>query len=484
MAACGSDFTVAVTEDGELLAWGDGRDGHLGLDAVLHQQQPARAGGPELFGNQRIRLAAAGDRHLAVVAEDGAVYTCGVGGNGQLGLGDEQPRRRLTRVPQALFAGSRVVMISCGDTHTMAVTAVGHAWTCGSNVFGQLGVGDTADRLGFTQVDAGQLGGARIVMASCGCYHSVVVSAEGRVFTFGNGMFGCLGDNDEHDRLVPTLLAAEVFEGSLIVTVAAGGYHTMAVGVNGRLWAWGWGIHGQLGLGDTNKRLVPTLVGAEEVFGGSKVRTIACGNVHTLAVTEAGELWAWGLGAQGRLGLNDVQGRLVPTRVDPQHFAHAPISAVAVGDSHSAAVTAGGALYTWGKGEAGHTGSQVPGGLGHADLANRLVPTLVPRQLLGGVRVGRCHGLREELALAFAMGTHERLGASSAAAGGGGGKRRSRRAQGKAPAAGREQKGCLYLMMPAELVKRVVEACGWRAEGELGEGVVRLMGGRRTRVED
>jgi alpha-tubulin suppressor-like RCC1 family protein len=100
MAACGSDFTVAVTEDGELLAWGEGGHGHLGLGAVLHQQQPARAGGPETFDNQRVRLAAAGFCHLAVVAEDGAVYTCGDGGNGQLGLGDGQPRRRLTRVPQ------------------------------------------------------------------------------------------------------------------------------------------------------------------------------------------------------------------------------------------------------------------------------------------------------------------------------------------------------------------------------------------------
>ena len=96
MAACGIYFTVAVTEDGELLAWGAGRYGHLGLGAVLHQQQPARAGGPETFDNQRVRLAAAGFCHLAVVAEDGAVYTCGDGGNGQLGLGDGQPRRRLT----------------------------------------------------------------------------------------------------------------------------------------------------------------------------------------------------------------------------------------------------------------------------------------------------------------------------------------------------------------------------------------------------
>ena len=95
MAACGRDFTVAVTEDGELFAWGEGGYGHLGLGAVLHQQQPARAGGPEMFDNQRIRLAAAGWSHLAVVAEDGAVYTCGRGDYGQLGLGDGQPRRRL-----------------------------------------------------------------------------------------------------------------------------------------------------------------------------------------------------------------------------------------------------------------------------------------------------------------------------------------------------------------------------------------------------
>ena len=158
MAACGSDFTVAVTEDGELFAWGDGGHGHLGLGAVLHQQQPARAGGPELFDNQRIRLAEAGWKHLVVVAEDGAVYTCGHGDYGRLGLGDEQPRRRLTRVPQALFAGSRVVMVFCGGDHTMAVTAAGHAWTCGYNYYGQLGVGDTTDRLGFTQVDPGSSG--------------------------------------------------------------------------------------------------------------------------------------------------------------------------------------------------------------------------------------------------------------------------------------------------------------------------------------
>jgi alpha-tubulin suppressor-like RCC1 family protein len=172
-------------------------------------------------------MAACGDLFtVAVTASHGEHGQC---------LGDGQQQRRLTRVPQAVFAGLRVVMVSCGQDkscggHTMEVTAAGHAWTCGNNNHGQLGVGDTANRLGFTQVDSGHLGGVMIVMEASGWYHSVGVSAEGRLWTFGWRYHGQLGHNDEQDRLVPTLLA--VFEVSKIVTVASGGYHTMAMGVN------------------------------------------------------------------------------------------------------------------------------------------------------------------------------------------------------------------------------------------------------------
>jgi hypothetical protein len=92
-----------------------------------------------------------------------------------------------------------------------------------------------------------------------------------------------------------------------------------------------------------------------------------------MAVDDKGRLWACGDGSYGQLGLGDTAHRLVPTRVNPQHFARAPISVVAAGNFHSAVVTTGGALYTWGQGETRWCESELPGqaasgpgSLGHA----------------------------------------------------------------------------------------------------------------------
>jgi len=116
-----------------------------------------------------------------------------------------------------------------------------------------------------------------------------------------------------------------------IVFVAAGGLHTVALAEGGVLWVWGFGDYSQLGLGYRDSRLVPTRLGAGEVFGGSLVRMAACGGDHTLVVMEEGVVWAFGGGEHGRLGLNDEGDRLVPTRVDPLRFAGAQVATVAAG---------------------------------------------------------------------------------------------------------------------------------------------------------
>ena len=165
------------------------------------------------------------------------------------------------------------------------------------------------------------------------------------MFTWGSASYGRLGHNCVNgDWLAPAQLGRGQFGGGRIVFVAAGGLHTVAVTEGGVLWVWGDGSCGQLGLGDRDSRLVPTRLGPaievlgelgtgewEEVFWGSLVHVAACGHVHTLVVTEEGAVWVFGRGEHGRLGLNDEDDRLVPTRVGLQRFAGARVATVAAG---------------------------------------------------------------------------------------------------------------------------------------------------------
>jgi len=130
---------------------------------------------------------------------------------------------------------------------------------------------------------------------------------------------------------------------------------------------WGCGYQGWLGLGDETYRLAPTLVGSLVAFGGSPVLTVACGDDHSLVVTKDGALWTFGSGVHGALGHNDFNNRLVPTRIEVQHFGNAKIVSVACGKSHSAVMTEEGTFFTWGEALC----------LGHADGEEKFVPTRI-----------------------------------------------------------------------------------------------------------
>ena len=255
-----------------------------------------------------------------------------------------------------------------------------------------------------------------------------------------------------------------------MVQAAAGRGHTAAVTAEGRLYTWGSGIYGQLGQGTFANMLVPTLVRA----GGLEVAPalmVACGDAHTLAVTRAGALYACGLGMYGQLGLNDKEMRTVFERVRLPVLSDPRIVTASASCSHSAAVTEDGALFTWGSGQDFGVN---PTGLGHGDVAERLRPTLVEPDSMDGARIGRCRALAREHALAFAMVTHPRLGRAQAQAQAGpqvAGARRSQRLQDRtAAAAGGGSDECVFGGLADHLVEMVVKACREWPEGAAGNG--------------
>ena len=190
--ACGAKHTVAVMDDGGLWAWGAGNAAQLGLTSLEHRLQPTFVGGLEMFGT-RFVFVAAGFFHSAALAADGAVWTWGRGRFGALGHGDGEARWTPKRLEKEAFGGWSAGMVACGDHHTMVLTTDGLLWTFGSGDHGRLGHGGTEDKLTPTLVNA-RFGGAEIVMVAAGENHSLAVTADGDVFTWGCGRDGAASE--------------------------------------------------------------------------------------------------------------------------------------------------------------------------------------------------------------------------------------------------------------------------------------------------
>jgi len=468
MAACGSFHSGAVSEEGVLWTWGAGGEAQLGHNSREHALVPTRISPATTPKHDRVVIFAAGYRHSAATTEDGTVLTWGE--RVLLGHGDEEPRQLPAVLGQEMFAGSPVAMVACGQAYTIAVTASsklphnrggaspqqvsagGRVWTWGARVglenLGVEGGAEYTQQLVPVLMDPQLFDWVQVVMVAAGDEHAVALTEEGKVFTWGNGSDGRLGHNDQECKVVPAVLCNKLFDNSAVAMVAAGGSHTVAVTTCGALFTMGDGHWGQLGLGDRQNRLEPTRVGNEPLFLGASVLMVAAGLRHTLAVTAQGEVWSWGNGDGGRLGLNDNADRQVPTLVSALAFSGAKVATVAAGTLHSAAVTESGALYTRGRGC--YYNGEMPTGLGHGNMEHKHLPTLVVLRWQSEVRIGRCRRLPQQHALAFAMVTHQRLG---------------------------EQSPVAALLV--ELVQRVLELSRAWPEGRItqSDGVLRLLGG-------
>ena len=247
--------------------------------------------------------------------------------------------------------------VSCGFEHAVALSTMGQVFTWGYGASGALGHGDTNSV--FRPKLVATLTELKVVYLESGAYHTAAVSDGGLLWTWGRGDMCQLGlrkssmfkDDIGMVALRPQQVRYFSEKNIAVKAVACGEAHTVVIDISGEAYAFGWGAYGQLGIGAID----PRQAGIESITtikGVGKVASIACGLLFSVCVTETGQVWVWGSGEAGQLGLGGtVKQTFSPLRVDTMMRENA--IDVVCGEAHVIVLTRSGALFGWGTGLAG-----------------------------------------------------------------------------------------------------------------------------------
>ena len=175
---------------------------------------------------------------------------------------------------------------------------------------------------------------------SAGTLHSLALAADGAVWSWGFADSRQLGHGNQQNQWQPKKI--EALAGRRVVAVSAA-RQSLALTADGAVWSWGAGDDGKLGHGDQQHQLLPKKI---EAFAGQRVVAVSAGITHCLAITADGAVWSWGYGSNGMLGHGDYQDQLLPKKVEA--LAGQRAVAVSAGTAVSLAIIADGGVWSWG----------------------------------------------------------------------------------------------------------------------------------------
>ncbi|MCL7051380.1 hypothetical protein MKW94_016022 [Papaver nudicaule] len=346
--ACGGAHVIALTRnDGKVFTWGRGTSGQLGHGDSTNCLNPKPV---KLLETLFISHVSAGWNHSGFVSDSGKVYTCGDGSFGQLGHGDYeshnspvevsyfdskhveqiacglrhslvllkgQPEaqihgfgsgkrgqlgvsvdriKRLSNLPQAVkgLENVEILNIYANGDHSAAVSADGHVYTWGKGFSGKSDAYSPqilSSPLKFTKV-------------ALGWNHALLLTDAEEVFMLGGKYHGMLSDpgkmrvemhppihesssqSSDSDKRMSILGKVLELNETKVIDVAAGSEHSAILTENGEIMAWGWGEHGQLGLGNTCDQTGPQMVNLGDVFPSDNQAQLSvyCGSGFTFVV--------------------------------------------------------------------------------------------------------------------------------------------------------------------------------------------------------
>ena len=337
---------------GILYGWGYGNLGTIGDGTQTSKSTPV-----QIQSTLSWKQLTAGWYNAGGIKSDGSLWVWGENNYGQLGQGYSSA---IFSSPVLSTSGTSYSKISSAY-HILAIKSDGTLWAWGSNSNAQLGILSITPTISPVLVSGPA--GASWSYVAAGRTNSYGITTDGRLYAWGYGLFGALGDLSTTTKSSPVLVSGPANTSWSLVT--AGAYFALAITSQGRLYAWGRNLVGALGDNTTVDKSGPILVSGPAATSWS---VIAGGQYHSLGITSQGRLYAWGgnggIGALGNLSTLDA-----PAPVLVSGPASTSWVAIAAGGDHSYGITSIGRLYAW--------GGAYYGKLGDLTTTNKSSPVLV-----------------------------------------------------------------------------------------------------------
>jgi alpha-tubulin suppressor-like RCC1 family protein len=338
--AGGDGFSVALTSTGRVLAWGNNLYGQLGNGGGPNSTTPVAVSLPS---GTIITAIAAGDGHGLALTSTGQVLAWGHNYNGQLGNGTTTTTTtcQCISTPAAvnLPSGTTVTAVGGGSALSLALTSAGGVLAWGINDSGQLGTGTATTSGCFCIPNPVAVSLPTVTIATAiagGGYHALALTSTGQMLAWGSNSQGQLGNGTTTSSATP--VSVSLPSGTTVNAIASGGYHGLALTSIGKVLAWGYNANGQLGNGTTTMSTTPAAV---SLASGTTVAAIAAGSSHSLALTSAAQVLAWGWNSTGQLGNGTTTSTgcaCVSTPGAVSLPSGATVTAIAGGGQHSLAI--------------------------------------------------------------------------------------------------------------------------------------------------
>ncbi|XP_029928637.1 RCC1 and BTB domain-containing protein 1 isoform X2 [Myripristis murdjan] len=279
--------------------------------------------------------------------------------------------------PQELATIRQACIFGTSANEAIYITHDDEVFVFGLNCSNCLGTGDSLSTIVPKKLSC--LQGKKVSSLSYGSGpHILLATDHGELFAWGHNGYSQLGNGTTNQVLSPVLVTTNL-QNKKVKEVACGSHHSMALTQDGEVFAWGYNNCGQVGSGSTANQPSPRRVSS--CLQGKTVVGIACGQTSSMAVVDNGEVYGWGYNGNGQLGVGNNGNQLTPCRLAA--LQGLCIQQIVAGYAHCLALTDEGLLYAW--------GANTYGQLGTGNRCNQLSPVQIMAEKERVVEVAACH---------------------------------------------------------------------------------------------